>query len=264
MNKNCGIYKITSPTGRVYIGQSKNLKRRYSEYENLSSKIKSQGKLYNSLVKYGWENHQFDIIEYCSEEKLDCSERFWQDEFDVLNRGLNCILQECGEQKYVVSQSTKNLLSSKRKGKLNSFYGKTHTDSTKEKLRLQRIGGTQTKESNIKRSESLKNREFSEAHRKKLSESGIGRVVSQSTRDKISKKAIGRKRSPETSAKQAMSIKGVMAKGNHPQAKLVLCNQTGIFYDCIEDASEAINIKSGTLRAMLSGRNSNRTCFILV
>lgn len=42
-----------------------------------------------------------------------------------------------------------------------------------------------------------------------------------------------------------------MAKGKHPQAKLVLCTQTGVFYDCIEDASEVINMKSGTLRAML-------------
>ena len=55
-----------------------------------------------------------------------------------------------------------------------------------------------------------------------------------------------------------------MAKGKHPQEKLVLCTQTGIFYDCIEDASETINIKSGTLRAMLNGRNTNKTNFILV
>lgn len=60
------------------------------------------------------------------------------------------------------------------------------------------------------------------------------------------------------------SIKGKMAKGKHPQAKLVLCTQTGVFYDCIEDASEVINMKSGTLRAMLNGRNPNKTNFILV
>jgi hypothetical protein len=30
-----GIYKITSPSGKVYIGQSINIERRIKEYKNL-------------------------------------------------------------------------------------------------------------------------------------------------------------------------------------------------------------------------------------
>lgn len=81
-----GIYKITSPTGKIYIGQSVNLKRRFRDYKKLTNKIKNQRKLYRSFLKHGVENHQFDIIEYCSEEELNCSERFWQDEFDVIGK----------------------------------------------------------------------------------------------------------------------------------------------------------------------------------
>lgn len=44
MEKICGIYKITSPSGRIYIEQSRNIKRRISEYK--SKKIK-QGSIKN-------------------------------------------------------------------------------------------------------------------------------------------------------------------------------------------------------------------------
>jgi hypothetical protein len=33
--KQIGIYKITSPTKRVYIGQSVNIERRFNTYEKL-------------------------------------------------------------------------------------------------------------------------------------------------------------------------------------------------------------------------------------
>lgn len=104
--KKSGIYKITSPSGRVYIGQTDNFKRRIKEYERLE--CKSQTRLFYSLSKYGFKNHQFDIIEYCSEEDLNCSERFWQDEFEVIGKnGLNCILQECGEKRRIYSDESR-------------------------------------------------------------------------------------------------------------------------------------------------------------
>jgi len=108
---NIGIYKITSPTGRVYIGQSSNLKYRLADYYKLRSKSKKQVILYNSFLKYGVENHQFDIIEYCTIDELYCSERFWQDEFDVLNGGLNCILTSCDDKKAQMSEETKSKIS---------------------------------------------------------------------------------------------------------------------------------------------------------
>ena len=38
---NCGIYKITSPKGRIYIGQAVDLKRRFKEYEKFNDRIKT-------------------------------------------------------------------------------------------------------------------------------------------------------------------------------------------------------------------------------
>lgn len=55
-----GIYKITSPSGKIYIGQSVNIKRRFSEHNYLKDKRASP--LYSSFIKYGIEAHKFEVI----------------------------------------------------------------------------------------------------------------------------------------------------------------------------------------------------------
>jgi group I intron endonuclease len=55
------IYKITNPLGKVYIGQSKNWQQRYAKYKRLC--CKTQIKLYSSLIKFGFNNHLFEIIQ---------------------------------------------------------------------------------------------------------------------------------------------------------------------------------------------------------
>ena len=54
------LYKITSPSNKVYIGQTRNLSGRKSCYKYL--RCKGQPLLYNSLKKYSWDNHVFEII----------------------------------------------------------------------------------------------------------------------------------------------------------------------------------------------------------
>ena len=56
------IYKITNPNNKIYIGCTIDFKRRLSEYRRLS--MVGQVKLYNSLVKYGFDNHVFEINFY--------------------------------------------------------------------------------------------------------------------------------------------------------------------------------------------------------
>ena len=59
----CGIYKITSPTGKIYIGQAVDVNKRWSEYNLNNSNLIKQPKIYRSLIKYGIDNHKFEIIE---------------------------------------------------------------------------------------------------------------------------------------------------------------------------------------------------------
>lgn len=54
------IYKITSPSGKIYIGQAINARRRFLDYK--SKLARSQPGLNNSFKKHGWDKHTFAII----------------------------------------------------------------------------------------------------------------------------------------------------------------------------------------------------------
>lgn len=72
-----GVYRITSPSGAVYIGQSWDILDRWRIYK--SRPCKDQPRLYNSFQKHGTTNHQFEILLWfsagCSQAVLDQRER---------------------------------------------------------------------------------------------------------------------------------------------------------------------------------------------
>ena len=55
------IYKLTSPTGKVYIGQTKaeKVERRWGYGCNYSKNIA----LTNDIMEYGWKNFQHEVLE---------------------------------------------------------------------------------------------------------------------------------------------------------------------------------------------------------
>lgn len=83
------IYKITSPSGRIYIGQSSNFKRRKIEYKR--NKCKAQTLLYNSFLKYGYNAHTFEIIDEVDKSLADEKEIYYIQHFNTYNTkyGLN-------------------------------------------------------------------------------------------------------------------------------------------------------------------------------
>lgn len=109
-----GIYKITNPKGRIYIGQSTNIESRKKQYSRLDN-CKQQVRLYRSLVKYGFSNHIFEIIEECTVEELNIRERYWQDFYNVLEGGLNLRLTETLDRSGKLSKETKEKMSKTRK-----------------------------------------------------------------------------------------------------------------------------------------------------
>lgn len=111
-----GIYKITSPSKKVYIGQSIDIEKRFNEYKRLS--CKGQIKLYSSLKKYGFEKHKFEILLECSSDELNEFERYYQDLYCVTNRnGLNLKLTKTNDRKCEHSDETKLKISiSKKQG----------------------------------------------------------------------------------------------------------------------------------------------------
>lgn len=88
-----GIYKVTSPTGKIYIGQSINIDHRFSQYKNCRSTNAIGPKLYNSLSKYGWDAHKKEIIEECSIEQLNERETYWKKYYlNQMNEDWNKVL----------------------------------------------------------------------------------------------------------------------------------------------------------------------------
>lgn len=115
---NTGIYKIISPSNRVYIGQSINIKKRWEGY-SFPSSLHFQPKLYRSLLKYGWGGHKKEIIEQCDKSKLNERETYWkQIELDKVggdwNKVLFCELYDKGGGPR--SEQTKKKISEKAKG----------------------------------------------------------------------------------------------------------------------------------------------------
>jgi len=123
-----GIYKITNPIGKIYIGQSTNLEKREDDYIKL--RCNKQPKLYNSLKKYGWKQHVFEIIEKCSLEQLNEREIYWGFKYNVLSEdGLNLRL---GDANGKCSQETKDKI-----GKTNSRPKPDDFNSSLKKIVLQ-------------------------------------------------------------------------------------------------------------------------------
>ena len=129
-----GIYKITNPKGKIYIGQSVDLDKRKNTYKTLNAGVKGQPKLYNSLKKYSWEQHEWEIIIECNLEQLNEKEIYWGMYFDVLGKnGLNLKL---GDAKGICSEETKQKMSQTHKGMKKPWAGMTMklTKEHKEKL----------------------------------------------------------------------------------------------------------------------------------
>jgi group I intron endonuclease len=163
---NSGIYKITSPTGKIYVGQSINIKKRFNVYKSLA--CSGQNRLYNSFLKHGVDNHVFEILEYCGAAVINERERHYQEKFNVIDRklGLNCCLTRTDKKKYVFSEESIQKMSAWQKGvpkskehkrKLSEAkIGKKQTLEHRLKGAQARVGSKRTKEQRIRISESLK------------------------------------------------------------------------------------------------------------
>lgn len=57
-----GVYKIESPIGEVYIGQSWNIEKRFNKDYRNSNLCKNQRKLSASFNTHGLRNHSFNVI----------------------------------------------------------------------------------------------------------------------------------------------------------------------------------------------------------
>ena len=144
-----GIYKLQFEN-KVYIGQSRNKKRRFISYRAL--RCSEQPRLCNCMKKYGVENFSFEML-------IDLNPELPQSEFDRMEQEFMDLFREIGYEmlnlrdagsKGKLSHDSKTKLSISGKsrwtkeerlqlskemaGSNNHFYGKKHDDFTKMKM----------------------------------------------------------------------------------------------------------------------------------
>lgn len=157
-----GIYRITSPSGKVYIGQSININTRYRRHRW----NENRGKTYldHSFKKYGFKNHTFEVIH---ELPKDVS-------IDVLHAYEILYIE-------IYKSAGFKMLNTSEGGKGGFIKHRP--------------------ESLIKMSKAQKGKRRTDEQKRKISQTLIGRECKPETVEKIRKALTGRKLTPEHVAK---------------------------------------------------------------
>lgn len=253
-----GIYKITSPSGKVYVGQSIDIDKRFMGYKNpKQTTFENQTRLKRSMLKYGWANHAFEVLCECSAEDLNMLERKYQDEFDVIGlKGLNCLLTEVDGKPRVWSDESRKKMG--RKGEAHHMYGKAHSAESLAKISASKKGKPSPKkgiplaeETKAKLRVSRKGVTAGEKHHM------YGKKHKQESCKKISETKLNR--TPEEKAATS-ALMSAAAIGRIPSnAKKIIRLADGTEYSSVKKAAEANGILPGTLRSKLRGRGKNDT-----
>ena len=182
-----GIYKITNIlNGKFYIGSSKNLVKRFYEHKLfLRNNTHTNTHLQNAWNKYGEENFKFEIIEVLEyEEDLLRVEQYYLDFLEPYNSeiGYNIAIdsQACMTGR-THAKETCSYLSERQIGNKNHFYGRKHSEETKQLMRKPK-----SEEHKRKISNSNKGKQKTEEQKRKNSEAHKGKVYSVETKKKLS------------------------------------------------------------------------------
>lgn len=217
-----GVYAIVNPIGQIYIGSTSSFKRRFYQYKGLYEK--KQKKLHESFLKYGIDNHQFFILEYCDVSCNRTRERFWGEFFNSIDdtHGLNDVIPFG-----LCSTNVRRKIGLKNKGKKLS---QKHIESLVNSIK----GKKQSAEHIEKRKMFGKdNPAFGNAHFK------------------------GHRHSLESKINMSRVRKGKGLLGDNPNSKNVIDIETGIVYSSAKEISILLKINYSTLKAWLQGRNNN-------
>jgi len=169
------IYKITSPSEKVYIGKTVDFSSRMSCYRNLN--CKDQKAIYGSLKKYGFEAHSVEVLyeesSFNLSEKeiyyIDLHKSFREDNILGLNltRGGDGTLGHKQSDETIRKRvsyhigakrtlETRQLMSKSAKAHKSNHTGKKHSISTIEKISKTKRGKVQTVEEIQKRVDTIK------------------------------------------------------------------------------------------------------------
>lgn len=239
------IYKITNPKGRVYIGQTVNLWRRFRSYRSLHISIKSQVKLYKSLTKYGFDNHIFEVLKICTKDQLNLLEKEYIELYSsTTKRGLNCL--GGGKNLYTPSKQ----IITKR---IRSLLGKECTKETRLKIGIANKGDKNGMYGKIAWNRG-----------KKHSNESIEKMKKNAF---IHKPMLGKKHSEDTLKFISKKTKGKNMGRESPQFKGYILVHTlqGIYigrYEGLREAEKATNIDFRLISKVLNGKSKQTKGYV--
>jgi len=220
------IYQLKhKPTGKIYVGSTVNYKyRRVGHF----SKASQCPRLQRAVQKYGRDNFEEIILEYCEREKLIEREQYWLNKLQPFGKnGYNIakhaisptygkkhslktrkkISEALKGNKYALGQKrsleTRAKISAAKKGRIV-------TEEHRQKLRIARVGFKHTEETKRKMSLAHKGKKISEEQKQKLRIANLGKKMSLEARLKMSLSHRGKRKplSEETKRKIGEANKG--------------------------------------------------------
>jgi group I intron endonuclease len=235
MRKTSGIYAITSPSGKQYIGQAQCLRTRWWEHRKyLRLGTHHCTGLQNAYNKYGETALVFSVIAAVPLEQLNDRE---QQEIDARSRDRlyntalfvrrpRLGLRHSAESRARMALAAQNRSAEYRQKLAAGRKGKFHTPELKKAMSLAFSGENHPKwgtkhspETMAKLIAAQQNR--SPEWRAKISASKRGHPVSEETRAKLSASKIGK-----------------YAGSQSPCARPVRCIETGEIFDCLRYAED--------------------------
>lgn len=188
MSNNFLIYKITSPSGKSYIGQTK----KYNERIRAHVTRRDKHPLTNAIKKYGWESFKLEILmENLNIDVANYWEEFYIRELDTLSpNGYNL---HTGGRNHTVSEATRIRMKIASSGSNNNMFGKVHTIEAKNKISNKNRGkkhSIEFREIRSKLYQGYNNPFFGKKHsnetKKLISKIHLGKTISKETRQKLS------------------------------------------------------------------------------
>ena len=153
-----GIYAITATNGKVYVGGTTNMKKRWSRHKGMT--YKGNNHLNNSFREFGVDKHSFKILEECERNILEEREIFWKTQYlsEVGGDMTQVLFHYVNDGKILTehSKATKKRISeSMQIAKANSTYSATDDVERNSKISKAMLG--------VKRSDEVK-RKLSRPH----------------------------------------------------------------------------------------------------
>lgn len=216
LEKNNVVYKLTFPSGKVYIGQTvqKFKERLYKHCRYLDINNKKS----NAVRKY--KKFKAEVIyEGCSSNQLDDFERIFIELYNSVEKGYNL--------------------------DYGGITNKIRSKETREKISINTKLAMQSEDVRAKMRNSLLGRKLSEEHKKKLSDINKGKTLSEEHKKKIGESHRGMIHSEESKRKMSEHNKGRFGHLNSNSTPIIVINistNEEIRFECIMAAGRYYNI----------------------